>query len=62
MAVSASYTPYAAIAALTVAVHVTTVEAHAPRATGTVNIGSRRPVEARLHIGKGMAAGKLRTA
>lgn len=53
---SASYTPYVVIAALIAVAHATTVEEHDPCTTGTANIGSRRPVEERLHIGKGMAA------
>src|SRR3972149_2130568 len=59
MAMSASYTPYVAIEALIAVVHVTTEEVHGPCETGIANTGSRRPVEVRLHIGKGMATGKL---
>ena len=59
MSMSTSHTPYVEVVAVSLIgeVHIASAEeVRAPRAIGIISAGSSRPIEARLHIGKGMAA------
>src|ERR1700682_1433463 len=59
---SSAHTPDKEDVALIEGVHEAIEEAHDPRAAGDGGVRGRRPVDGRrLHVGKGMAAGKCGT-
>ena len=54
IALASTDTPRIVVSGLKVDGHKAIVEVHDPRYGSIVSIGSRRPVDFRLHIGKGM--------